>query len=40
MDDAHRIYHSHGNSLKDMFELKFGHIERCVDVVVYPTSHE
>lgn len=35
-----RIMHSHGASLREVFNLKFHKFERCVDVVIYPTSKE
>lgn len=39
-DDEHRVYHSHGSSLKEMYELCFGSLGRVCDLVIYPTSHE
>lgn len=35
-----RIMHSHGASLREVFNLKFHKFERYVDVVVYPTTIE
>jgi len=35
-----RIMHSHGASLREVFNLRYGRFERYVDVVVYPTSTE
>lgn len=35
-----RIMHSHGASLREVFNLRFGRFERYVDVVVYPSSTE
>ena len=32
--------HSHGASLREVYNLKFHKFERYVDVVVYPTSKE
>lgn len=35
-----RIMHSHGASLREVFNLRYGRFERYVDVVVYPSSTE
>jgi alkyldihydroxyacetonephosphate synthase len=35
-----RIMHSHGATLAEVFTLRHGKFERCVDVVIYPESHE
>jgi alkyldihydroxyacetonephosphate synthase len=35
-----RIMHSHGASLREVFNLRHGKFERYVDVVVYPSSTE
>ena len=35
-----RIMHSHGASLREVFNLRNGRFERYVDVVVYPISTE
>lgn len=35
-----RIMHSHGASLREVMELRFGKFEKYVDVVVYPGSTE
>lgn len=35
-----RIMHSHGASLREVFALRYGSLEKCVDVVVYPGTHE
>ena len=32
--------HSHGASLREVFQLRYGRFDRYVDVVVYPASHE
>ena len=37
-DPEERIFHSHGQTLQEMYALKFGKFERTVDVVVYPGS--
>ena len=39
-DDEHRIFHSHGHSVKEIYELRFGHIKRVVDAVIYPENHD
>jgi len=35
-----RIMHSHGASLREVFNLKFSRFEKYVDVVVYPSTTE
>jgi alkyldihydroxyacetonephosphate synthase len=35
-----RIMHSHGASLEEIHLLRHGTFRRCVDVVIYPGSHE
>jgi alkyldihydroxyacetonephosphate synthase len=35
-----RIMHSHGQTLMEIFALRHGRFERCVDVVLYPMSHD
>lgn len=35
-----RIMHSHGATLQEVFILRHGKFKRCVDCVIYPTSHE
>ena len=35
-----RIDHSHGATLDEIFILRHGSFKRCVDVVLYPDSHE
>jgi len=35
-----RIMHSHGASLEEIHLLRHGTFPRCVDVVIYPGSHE
>ena len=35
-----RIIHSHGASLREVFNLRYHRFERYVDVVVYPQSRE
>mmetsp|Transcript_3750 Transcript_3750/g.6393 ORF Transcript_3750/g.6393 Transcript_3750/m.6393 type:complete len:207 (+) Transcript_3750:18-638(+) len=35
-----RIMHSHGASLREIFNLRFGRFDRYVDVVVYPGSSD
>ena len=35
-----RIMHSHGASLREVYNLKYHRFERYVDVVVYPTTKE
>lgn len=32
--------HSHGASLREVFQLRYGRFDRYVDVVVYPSSTE
>lgn len=32
--------HSHGATLQEVFILRHGSFKRCVDVVIYPDSHE
>jgi len=33
-----RIMHSHGASLKEVYALRYGRLERYVDLVLYPDS--
>lgn len=35
-----RIMHSHGASLREIFNLRYLKFEKCVDCVVYPSSTE
>ena len=35
-----RIMHSHGATLAEVFTLRHGVFPRCVDVIVYPDSHQ
>lgn len=35
-----RIQHSHGATLEEIHLLRHGVFQRCVDVVIYPSSHE
>jgi alkyldihydroxyacetonephosphate synthase len=35
-----RIMHSHGATMQEVFVLRYGKFTRCVDVVLYPDSHE
>jgi len=35
-----RIMHSHGASLREIFNLRYHRFERYIDVVVYPQSKE
>lgn len=35
-----RIMHSHGASLREVFNLRYSRFERYVDVVLYPNSTE
>lgn len=35
-----RIMHSHGASLREVFNLKYHKFERYIDVVVYPKTTE
>lgn len=39
-DDEHRVLHSFGRSLPDLFRVRTGAFERLVDAVVYPGSEE
>lgn len=39
-DSEERTFHSHGHTLQEMYAVKFGKIERCVDVVVYPINEQ
>jgi alkyldihydroxyacetonephosphate synthase len=32
--------HSHGASLREVFQLRYGRFDRYVDVVVYPGTHD
>ena len=33
-----RVFHSHGHTLQEMYAVKFGKLDRVVDLVVYPGS--
>jgi alkyldihydroxyacetonephosphate synthase len=35
-----RIMHSHGATLAEVFALRHGQFKRCIDMVVYPESHD
>ena len=35
-----RIMHSHGASLREVFNLRYGKFDKYVDVVVYPSTTE
>ena len=37
---ATRIFHSHGHSIQELYLLRTSKLDRCVDYVVYITSHE
>ena len=39
-DDSDRIFHSHGHCLQELFAIRHGKLDRVVDVVAYPTTHE
>ena len=39
-EDTERIFHSHGHTLQEMHALKFGKIDRVVDIVAYPGSEQ
>ncbi|KAL9649112.1 hypothetical protein ABK040_008489 [Willaertia magna] len=39
-DEEARLYHSHGHSCQEIFQLRYGKFKRCVDVVIYPGCHE
>ena len=35
-----RIMHSHGASLKEVYSLRYGRLDKYVDVVLYPNDTE
>jgi len=35
-----RIMHSHGHTMQEIYKLRWGKLDRCVDMVVYPDSTE
>jgi alkyldihydroxyacetonephosphate synthase len=35
-----RIIHSHGASLLEVFTLRHGKFEKCVDVIIYPDNQQ
>ncbi len=35
-----RIMHSHGATLMEIFNLRYGIFDRFADVVIYPESHQ
>lgn len=37
--DLERVDHAHGHSMQEIYELRFGKLERVPDLVVYPESH-
>lgn len=39
-DDKERIMHSHGHTLKELYQLRNSRLERVADVVIYPASRE
>jgi alkyldihydroxyacetonephosphate synthase len=36
--DEERSFHSHGHTLQEMYAVKFSKLDRCVDIVVYPST--
>lgn len=39
-DDENRLLHSRGHSVQEIFQLRYGHFNRYVDVVIYPDCHD
>lgn len=39
-DDEERGFHSHGHTLQELFDVRYGRLAHYVDLVVYPRSHE
>jgi alkyldihydroxyacetonephosphate synthase len=39
-DAEQRLRHGHGHTLEEMYAIKYGHIERVPDLVVFPESEE
>ena len=37
--EEERLFHAHGHTCQEIFELRFGSFKRVPDVVVYPGSH-
>ena len=37
-DPEERVFHSHGHTLQEMYAVKFGKLERTVDLVAYPRT--
>lgn len=40
LDDEHRIHHSHGHTLQEIYSLRHGQFPRIVDMVIFVTGHE
>eukprot|EP00163_Fabomonas_tropica_P007956 TRINITY_DN1758_c0_g1_i2.p1 TRINITY_DN1758_c0_g1~~TRINITY_DN1758_c0_g1_i2.p1 ORF type:complete len:529 (+),score=101.74 TRINITY_DN1758_c0_g1_i2:122-1708(+) len=38
-DDETRVRHGHGQTVHEMFDLRFGRLQRIPDLVVYPLCH-
>jgi alkyldihydroxyacetonephosphate synthase len=38
-DDQERVFHSHGHTLEEIFQLRYGKVGRVPDVVIYPGTH-
>jgi alkyldihydroxyacetonephosphate synthase len=38
-DDAERVFHGHGHTLEEIFQLRHGDVGRVPDVVIYPGTH-
>lgn len=40
LNDDDRIFHAHGHSCQEVFDLRYGAFKRVPDVVVWPGSHQ
>ena len=39
-EDTERVFHAHGHSCQEVFDLRYGKIKRVPDWVLWPGSHE
>jgi len=39
-DDQERVFHGHGHTVEEVYQLRHGSLERIPDVVIYPGTHQ
>jgi alkyldihydroxyacetonephosphate synthase len=40
MTGPDRLFHGHGHTCQELFALRYGHLARVPDLVVWPSSHD